>query len=244
MEKIVSKTNARVKKWAKYKEKKYRDSDRCFLVEGEHLLEEAIRAKLLDCILVEEGHTYDTGAYPCYEVSSMIMRKLSDSVSGTWLIGVCHMPCPMDFVMGEKVILLDDVQDPGNVGTILRSAYSFGFDTVVLSKHCADVYSDKVIRSTQGALFHMQVIRTDLSQIIDQLKEKKIPVIGTALENASAMSTIEAVDRVALLFGNEGNGVSKELLAKCDETMYIEMHAFESLNVAVAAGIAMYKFRR
>ena len=83
-----------------------------------------------------------------------------------------------------------------------------------------------------------------LSQIIDQLKEKKIPVIGTALENASAMSTIEVVDRVALLFGNEGNGVSKELLAKCDETMYIEMHAFESLNVAVAAGIAMYKFRR
>ena len=90
----------------------------------------------------------------------------------------------------------------------------------------------------------MQVIRTDLSEIIDQLKKRKVSVIGTALENASAMSTIETVDRVALLFGNEGNGVSKDLLAKCDKTMYIEMHAFESLNVAVAAGIAMYKFRK
>lgn len=239
---IRSLTNAKVKQWASYKEKKYRDRDRRFLIEGEHLVQEAMQAGVLETVLVAIGQPHTFTACTIYEVSEQILKKLSSSVSGTWIMGVCRMQEPMES-FGNKLIVLDDVQDPGNVGTIIRTAYAFGYDAVLLSKHCADVYNEKVVRSTQGALFHIPVVRGDVVEMLISLKQQGICIWATALHDAMPLPMCEKKERFALVFGNEGNGVSQEVLALADASLYIEMKQFESLNVATAAGICMYELR-
>lgn len=236
---ITSLTNAKVKQWVKYKEKKHREQDRVFMIEGEHLLKEAYQAGLIDCILVEQGKEPLYYEFPIYVVTKEILKKLSNSVSGTWIMALCHYP-EEQHIVGDKVVLLDGVQDPGNVGTILRTALSFSYDTVVLSNQSVDLYNDKVIRSTQGALFHLHVVRRDLKETIQELKEKGYTIYGTSLHEAKPLAEISSCERYALIMGNEGQGVSQEVLDLCDQNIYIEMDTFESLNVAVAAGICMY----
>lgn len=238
---ITSLTNAKVKQWAKLKEKKHRDQEKKFLVEGEHLIQEAITADLVECILVETGKSHTFTSYPVYEVTKDILKKLSSSTSGTWVMAVCRMP-NIQSQLGNRLIVLDDVQDPGNVGTIIRTALSFGYDAVLLSHRCADVYNEKVIRSTQGALFHIPIIRGNIIELIQQIKRQQIPVYVTSLHNATPLKNIARIQNVALVFGNEGNGVSEEVLQLADRHVFIEMKTFESLNVAVAAGICMYQF--
>lgn len=240
---ITSLTNAKVKQWSKYKEKKHRDKDHKFLIEGEHLIEEAHKANLIECILIEQGKENMFPAYETYEVTRDILKKLSDSVSGTYIMAVCHMPNISSIDFGNKVIVLDDVQDPGNVGTIIRTAFSFGYTSIVLSNHSVDVYNEKVIRSTQGALFHMQIIRGDIMELLQQLKQQGITLYATSLHEATPLQQTPKKTPCALIFGNEGNGVSKDVTDYSDHKVFIEMETFESLNVAVAAGICMYEFK-
>lgn len=240
---ITSLTNAKVKQWSKYKEKKHRDKDHKFLIEGEHLIEEAHKANLIECILIEQGKENMFPAYETYEVTRDILKKLSDSVSGTYIMAVCHMPNISSIDFGNKVIVLDDVQDPGNVGTIIRTAFSFGYTSIVLSNHSVDVYNEKVIRSTQGALFHMPIIRGDIMELLQELKQQGITLYATSLYEATPLQQTPKKTPCALIFGNEGNGVSKDVIDFSDHKVFIEMETFESLNVAVAAGICMYEFR-
>lgn len=235
---ITSLTNVKVKQWSKYKEKKYRDADKKFLIEGEHLLQEAHKEHIIDCIISMEENTY-WNMYEHYEVTSEIMKKLSSSVSGSNIIALCHYPKQKEYY-GNKIVVLDNVQDPGNLGTIIRSALSFGYDSIILSKGCADVYNDKVIRSTQGACFHIPVFRKDLQEVLDDFKQQGISVYGTALKNAIDLQELKIKEPYAFVFGNEGQGVDKDILNRCDKLIKIEMETFESLNVAVAAGICMY----
>lgn len=240
---ITSLTNAKVKQWSKYKEKKHRDKDHLFLIEGEHLIEEAHKANLIECILIEQGKENMFSAYETYEVTRDILKKLSDSVSGTYIMAVCHMPNISSIDFGNKVIVLDDVQDPGNVGTIIRTAFSFGYTSLVLSNHSVDVYNEKVIRSTQGALFHMPIIRGDIMELLQELKQQGITLYATSLHEATPLQQTPKKTPCALIFGNEGNGVSKDVIDYSDHKVFIEMETFESLNVAVAAGICMYEFK-
>ncbi|RGC12282.1 RNA methyltransferase [Absiella sp. AM54-8XD] len=240
---ITSLTNAKVKQWSKYKEKKHRDKDHKFLIEGEHLIEEAHKANLIECILIEQGKENMFPAYETYEVTRDILKKLSDSVSGTYIMAVCHMPNISSIDFGNKVIVLDDVQDPGNVGTIIRTAFSFGYTSIVLSNHSVDVFNEKVIRSTQGALFHMPIIRGDIMELLQELKQQGITLYATSLHEATPLQQTPKKTPCALIFGNEGNGVSKDVIDYSDHKVFIEMDTFESLNVAVAAGICMYEFK-
>ena len=240
---ITSLTNAKVKQWSKYKEKKHRDKDHKFLIEGEHLIEEAHKANLIECILIEQGKENMFPAYETYEVTRDILKKLSDSVSGTYIMAVCHMPNISSIDFGNKVIVLDDVQDPGNVGTIIRTAFSFGYTSIVLSNHSVDVFNEKVIRSTQGALFHMPIIRGDIMELLQELKQQGITLYATSLHEATPLQQTPKKTPCALIFGNEGNGVSKDVIDYSDHKVFIEMKTFDSLNVAVAAGICMYEFR-
>lgn len=238
---ITSVQNAKVKQWMKYHEKKYRDQDKKFIVEGEHLIQEADTANIIHELIVVEGYEHEWQSYPCHYVSKEVMKKLCGSISGSKIIAICnymvfHKP------LKKRYILLDDVQDPGNVGTIIRTAHSFGYTAVVLSKGCADLYNEKVIRSTQGALFHIPVMRLDLAGVIEELQKEGTKVFATALTNASSLSSSQQNEEIALVFGNEGKGVSNNILSICDERIYIEMKTFESLNVAVAAGICMYHY--
>lgn len=241
---INSLRNAQVKKWTKLKQKKYRKEYDLFLVEGMHLVEEAGKANLIEQILCTEECDHPFTQYPCIHVTKAILDKITDSVSGSDIAAVCHFP--RSFVSQSKqLILLDHVQDPGNVGTIIRSAYAFGYDTVLLSEGCADPYSEKVIRSTQGALFHMHVQTCSLSDTIQKLKQQAIPVYATALHQESIpLSKLEVPKEFAVIFGNEGQGVDEELLKMSDATIFIEMQRFESLNVAVAAGITLYEMKQ
>lgn len=239
---ITSVSNAKVKTWAKLKEKKHRDKEQLFLIEGEHLIEEAYQAKVLECLIVEKGCAYPSyEGVEVYEVTAEILRKLTSLVSKESLLAVCRMH-KHEEIIGERLIVLDQVQDPGNLGTILRSAVSFGYDGVVLSDTCVDVYNEKVIRSTQGAIFHIPVIRKELTTFLPLLKQEGFHLYVTSLHQAVPLQRVKRQKRFALIFGNEGQGVSEEVLALGDEAIKIEMKTFESLNVAVAAAICMYHF--
>lgn len=241
---ITSLTNAKVKQWHKYHQKKYRMQDQRFLIEGLHLIEEAHKAKLIEAIIIKEG-TFNPyqDQYAEYSVTPAIMDKLSMHESAEKIMAICHMPLQKLDLSTNKIIILDELQDPGNIGTIIRSAYSFGFDTIIMSSNTTDLYNDKLIRSTQGALFHLNIIQAPLLPMIDTLHQQGFTIYATSLKDAAPLSTIKPIYPLALVFGNEGNGVSSEVIQACDQNIIIEMHNFESLNVAVAAGICMYQFR-
>lgn len=241
---ITSLQNAQVKKWARLKQKKYQEAEGRFLIEGMHLVEEAGKAGLLTHILCTKETVPPCTDIPCTHVTRAILDKITGSVSGSDIAAICRFPDRSD-ENASRWILLDRIQDPGNLGTIIRSAYAFGYDTILLSEGCADPYNEKVIRSTQGALFHLCIRSCSLPDAVNDLKQRGVPIYATALHKDSIpLAQLSVPDTFAVLFGNEGQGVSEELLAMSDTTLFIEMERFESLNVAVAAGITLYEMKQ
>ncbi|MBR3840560.1 MAG: RNA methyltransferase [Erysipelotrichales bacterium] len=241
---IESTQNMRIKMFAKMKDKRYRDEWRTFLVDNEHLIQEALKANLVKALLYVDSHPFKLD--PKIEeikVTEAIMEKLSSTSSTAKYVALCKY-MPDKEITGNRIIILDDVQDPGNVGTIIRSAISFGFDGVILSKNGVDLYNDKLIRSTQGALFHLPVKRCDVLPEVRRLKSEGYYIVGTALVNGCGLSNIMEREKMAIVMGNEGSGVSSTILMMSDINAFIEMENFESLNVGVAAGILMYTFRK
>ncbi len=241
MERIESLSNARVKKWTSLHTKKGRDETGLFLVEGEHLIQEALKAGILETLIIDEDNPFDFDRV--ISVTPAIMKKISQNVSAVHLIGVCRRTEP-EVKEPERVIILDGVQDPGNAGTMIRTAVSFGFDAVYCSNDSCDLFNDKTIRSTQGALFHIPVLRCEPLDLIHSLQNDGFKVIATTLEHSKTMKEIPNAGKLAFVFGNEGKGVRKEVQEAADDRLRIEMEGFESLNVAVAAGIVMYHYQR
>ena len=240
MERIDSSSNQRIKNWAKLLQKKERDRTGLFLAEGNHLIEEALKAGIVEVILSD--HAEDYSFEPRIQVPSHITAKLSGSTSGAHSVAVCRQfsAKPEHW---NRILILDGVQDPGNLGTLIRTAVSFGFDAVFCSENTCDFYNEKVIRSTQGALFQIPILREDLAVLVESLQKQGITVIATTLEKAIPLSEMEKPQQAAVILGNEGNGVRHELQEKADLRVRIEMNGFESLNVAVAGGIIMYSLR-
>ena len=143
----------------------------------------------------------------------------------------------------KKAIILEKVQDPGNVGTIIRTAYSFGYDVVFLTVDSCDLYNEKTIQASQGAFFHLTVIRDSFDNILSNVRKKGCRVIATDLDNSNYLSKSKKTDRLAIMLGNEGQGLSEKALLAADERVKIEMENFESLNVAIAAAIVMYYYK-
>ena len=233
---IDSLDNKKIKEIASLKIKKYRDQYGLFLVEGKHLVDEAKNSGLLEeVILLDDEYDFDKKLI----VSEKVMKKLSFQDSLPSIMGVCKIKDSK--LIGSKYLLLDGIQDPGNLGTIIRSGLAFGVDTIVLSKDSVDLYNDKVIRSTQGMIFHINIIRCDLEDVINKIKGD-IKIIGTSLGDSTPLRSIDKLERYALIVGNEGNGVKKEILDLCDDIVRIEMNKdVESLNVGVATSIILYE---
>ena len=233
---IDSLDNKKIKEIASLKIKKYRDQYGLFLVEGKHLVDEAKKSGLLEeVILLDDEYDFDKKLI----VSEKVMKKLSFQDSLPSIMGVCKIKD--NKLIGSKYLLLDGIQDPGNLGTIIRSSLAFGVDTIVLSKDSVDLYNDKVIRSTQGMIFHINIIRCDLEDVINKIKGD-IKIIGTSLGDSTPLRSIDKLERYALIVGNEGNGVKKEILDLCDDIVRIEMNKdVESLNVGVATSIILYE---
>jgi RNA methyltransferase, TrmH family len=245
---IQSAKNEKVKHWKKLLTRKERDKTGLFLVEGEHLVFEAKAAGVIEEIIVTEQYypklpKAKFGNDEVYVIANNIERLISDTETPQGIFAICKQGAATD-IKGTRFLLIDAVQDPGNVGTMIRTADAAGFDAVVLGVGSVDPYNPKVLRSAQGSHFHLPIVRGNLNEWIEQLKEKDIPVYGTALQNAVSMYEVEIGPSFALIVGNEGQGVDEQLLEKTNQNLYIPIFGkSESLNVAVAAGILMYYLR-
>lgn len=237
---ITSVNNEYIKKLCKLKEKKYRDIENKFLVEGYHLVMEAYNAKLLNHIILLEGEKVPIYDIDITYVSIDVMKKLSDVVSGSHVIGIVKKK--EDKKIGNRILILDDIQDPGNLGTMIRSARAFSFDTIVLGKNSVDLYNSKVVRSTQGMLFYVNILVRDLGCFINNLKEDNYVIYGSDVRNGIDVREEDIPSKIAIVIGNEGNGISDEVKKLCDKNLYIKMSdEVESLNAGVAASILMYE---
>lgn len=236
---INSINNEKVKYYRKLRNNKYINMYKKFIVEGYHLVEEALKANIVEELILLEGTTYETDKQITY-VSSAVLKKISTLDSTPSIMAVCKT-LEKNNDLGNKVILLDKVGDPGNAGTIIRSACAFNMDSVVFSNDSVNIYNDKLIRATQGMFFHTNIITGDLKETILKLKEQGFTIIGSALNNSIDLKKIEKNDKYVLIVGNEGTGISEEILKLCDKLVKIKMNEnCESLNVAVASSILMY----
>lgn len=239
---ITSLDNDRIKGYIKLKERKYRKKTNTFIVEGMHSVLEAYKKGMVVELILKEDISLPLDV-PYVYVTEEIIKKISDAVSPPDVLALCKMAND-NVILGERLLLLDGIQDPGNLGTIIRSAVAFNVDTICLSPDTVDIYNPKVLRSTQGMIFHTNIIIKRLNDVISMLKEKEIPIYGTRVDYGIDVSTLREKDRkkYALVMGNEGNGVSEEILDMCDEYIYISMNPdVESLNVGVASSIILYE---
>lgn len=239
MEVITSLDNKHIKNLSKLLVKKYRDQENMFLIEGEHLVEEALKVGKLKEVIKTEEYKRDFDV-PTTIVTYEVIKKLTNSVTPQQIIGVVSKLEEKE--IGNKILILDNLQDPGNLGTIIRSSVAFNVDTIVLSENCVDLYNDKVIRSSEGMIFYINVIKRNIYTFIDEIKSLDYQVLGTKVTNGENVKNIDVLGKIAVVMGNEGAGVRKEILDKCDKYLYIPMNKnCESLNVGVATSIILYE---
>ncbi|HEM6137337.1 TPA: RNA methyltransferase [Streptococcus suis] len=245
MEIIRSKSNKLVKQIKKLQQKKYRTSS--YLIEGWHLLEEAVKSGVsIEHVLVLEEHVDRVSQLEKVTViSPEIMQDLTDSKSPQGVVAQLALPSQqLSDQLAGKYLVLEDVQDPGNVGTIIRTADAAGFDGVFLTDKSADIYNMKVLRSMQGSHFHLPIYRLPIEDILSTLKNNQVEVLATTLSSQS-VDYRQVLPRAsfALVMGNEGQGISDFVSAEADQLVHITMPGqAESLNVAIAAGILVFSF--
>lgn len=239
---IRSKDNQRIKDIRKLHKRKYRLETGYFLIEGQHLLDEALRfnQNIIQIILVEDIEREYPGNKVMY-VSDEVMKTISQLVTPPGIMAVVsYQP---NKSVSNRVLLLDNIQDPKNMGTLIRSADAFGFRKVYVSKDSVDVFSDKVIRGTQGSLFHVDIEITDLKDVIESFQGQ---MYTTALENSKTLESVENVkENIGVILGNEGSGVGDDIMTLVPDKLSIQMtgHA-ESLNVAIAGSIIMHHLKQ
>jgi len=242
---ITSKANSVVKNAKKLHQKKYRKS--VYLIEGWHLFEEAVQAGVrIERIFALESYRDQLAAFPqTVWVSEEILRDLADTQTPQGIVAVIQkeeVGLP-DFRQG-KFLFLEDVQDPGNVGTMIRTADAAGFTGVIVSDKSADIYSLKTLRSMQGSHFHLPIYRMPLATFVEEAKKSNLPILATTLSRESKdYRELSSLENFVLVMGNEGQGISSVVAESADQLVHIGMKGrAESLNVAVAAGILMFYF--
>lgn len=240
--KITSLQNNLIKYYASLKMKKYRDQEKLFLLENMDLLNEALKFNIVKTILYVYSKPCDNDSLEYIEVNDEIIKKLSSQTTPGKFIAVCHYLEEKKNI-GNKVIVLDGVQDPGNVGTILRSALAFGFDEMLLSLDSIDIYNDKFLRASKGSVFWMNIKRLDIKKELEKRKELEYQIITTSLDKTSLnYDKAKYEEKLCLVVGNEGQGIKKEIFDLSSLRVYIPMsEKMESLNVGVAASIIMSK---
>lgn len=246
MKVVTSLENEKVKKFYKLlRNKKYRDDYGQYIIEGKHLVVEAYKTGSIQELILEEGEeAFLPVPYTYY--SKEIMKRISTMDSPPPIMALCNK-LKRDDIKGDKILILDQIQDPGNLGTIIRSAVAFNIDTIILSENSVDLYNPKVLRATQGMFYNINIISRRATEVVLILQNLDIPVYGTDVVTGVEASTLseEEKERFALIVGNEGNGVRESVSELCDKNLYIKMNPnAESLNVGVAASILLYEMGR
>ena len=235
---ITSLNNDVVKELVKLKDKKYRDKFDIFFVEGKDLCDIAYNSGLLREVYLVDGTVNVYDGIPVTYVSIEVMKKISDMESVSKYFGLCSKK--VEDNIGNRILVLDDIQDPGNLGTIIRSAVAFNFDTIVVSNGTVDIYNPKVVRSTKGMLFNINIIKRDICSFLNELDDYTI--YGTDVNNGVDIKNENIDEKIAIVIGNEGKGISEEVKKYCHKFIYIGMNnKCESLNAGVSASIIMYE---
>lgn len=243
---ITSVKNQLIKNWAKLKRRKYRKKQERFIVEGEHLVEEALNSEWeVETIVIEAGFepSFDLTDQHIEYVSDHVFSSLAQTKAPQGILAIVKMKIFHDYPL-NRLLLLDAVQDPGNLGTMIRTADAAGFDAIIMGDGTVDLYNDKVIRASQGSIFHMPIIQSNLETELGRLKKSDVTICASTLERAVPVQTIDWPEKVALIVGNEGSGINQELINNSDLLVHIPIYGkAESLNVSIAAGIMMYQMQ-
>ena len=258
MQRISSKDNEFIKHIKKLKDKKYRDESNEYIIEGIKLIEEAIneKANIKQIVICEEcGKTqeipkklmYEIASYECIYVTENIFTNITDVKNPQGVLAIIeknNSKTEIDY-KEDIIVALDDIQDPGNLGTILRTIDSIGLKQILVSKGTADSYNPKVVRSTMGAIFRVKIIECDdLVKTLKEVKKHKYELVVTSLQTDNDIYDIN-YHKKAIVIGNEANGVSKEIQDIADKKVKIPMLGkTESLNASVATGIVLYEYVR
>ena len=242
---ITSKANSVVKNAKKLHQKKHRKS--AYLIEGWHLFEEAVQAGVtIEKIFALESYRVQLAAFPqTVWVSEEILRDLADTQTPQGIVAVIQKEeVGLPDLHQGKFLFLEDVQDPGNVGTMIRTADAAGFTGVIVSDKSADIYSLKTLRSMQGSHFHLPIYRMSLASFVEEAKKTAMPILATTLSKDSKdYREFSPLEDFVLVMGNEGQGISSIMAESADQLVHIGMKGrAESLNVAIAAGILMFYF--
>lgn len=242
---ITSKANSVVKNAKKLHQKKYRKS--AYLIEGWHLFEEAVQAGVtIEKVFALESYRDQLAAFPqTIWVSEEILLDLADTQTPQGIVAVIQKEeVGLPDLHQGKFLFLEDVQDPGNVGTMIRTADAAGFTGVIVSDKSADIYSLKTLRSMQGSHFHLPIYRMSLASFIEETKKTAMPILATTLSiDSKDYRELSSLENFVLVMGNEGQGISSVIAESADQLVHIGMKGrAESLNVAVAAGILMFYF--
>ena len=239
---IESKQNEKVKEVIKLSKPSYQKEKGLFIIEGLHLLEMASESGLLHSVFTLKKIDNLSEDIPQYIVTPEIMDKISLYESSPGVLALARMKEEVEIKQNE-LIYLDDVQDPGNVGTILRTALAFGFKDVILSPKCASIYNPKVIQASQGAIFKLNIVTMTTNELLS-LKENGYKILATSLGESIDLKDAKKPEKYVLVFGNEAHGVNRKILAKSDQNIRIDISDIDSLNVSVAAGIVLYTFKK
>lgn len=237
---IISKNNIRIKEILKLTP----NNSNMFLIEGFHLVEEAYKSNLVQTIFTTVPSQFTS--YEKVEIVSVsydVILKISKTKTPQKVVALCNKPPKVSISYNKNLVLLDNLQDPGNVGTIIRTAAAFNYGAVITSPTTVNLYNDKVIRSSQGAIFKVAVMSVELREFIKNLISQNYIIIAATLN----VKSINFLDfkinaKYAIIFGSEGSGVSSELIDLADHSVMIPLsNDVESLNVATAAAICMYQ---
>lgn len=256
VETISSLQNKTIKDTAKLVDKKYRQQTGLFMLEGLKLVQELLdSAWQIDSVFLEQNLELPAAmqaqllerSVNLYYVTKEIIAKIADVSTAQGIIAIAKMqPQQMpDFPQDATVLLLENIQDPGNMGTIIRTAVATGISAIIVTPDCADIYSPKVVRSTMGGMLRLPIVTMPAQEALSFLQAHQFPVYVTSLTNAASLYSAQFTGRAAIVLGNEANGVSSETLAHSPQRIFIpQIGKIESLNVSIAAGVIMYEVLR
>lgn len=259
MQVISSKENEIIKNIKKLKEKKYRDLNNEYIIEGIKIIQEAIQenAKIKQIIIcddceknsnISQEMMYEIAKYECIYVTNKIFTSLTDVKNPQGIMAIIEKNRSKEEEIDynqDIIVALDDIQDPGNLGTILRTVDSIGINQILVSKGTADSYNPKVVRSTMGAIFRVKIIECeDLEKTLKEIKKHKFEILVTSLQTENSIYDIKYNKKV-IVIGNEANGVEEKIQNMADVKVKIPMLGkTESLNASVATGIILYEYVR
>lgn len=237
---ITSVNNELVKYWIKLRKNKYMKEEKKYIVETAHLVEEALKSQIVDEIIILENEKLNISCdVKVNVVSERVMNKISLLTTSPKIMAVCNFKEEKN--LGDKIVILDDVKDPGNVGNIIRNSVAFGVDSVILSEESVNKYNDKLIRATQGMFFKINIVQDDIIKQIKEIKKRNIDLIATSLKASDNLTSLGKLNKYAVVFGNEAKGISKDVEKLCDKLIRININSVcDSLNVSSTSAIVLY----